>query len=89
MSDERGLHHPDRDLAHAVRDPTPRFAFVPQSAAEIVKQPVSQSPALVGSRHAAGLDNPTSHSYISVSTPAGPLSQDTLSLGGSFIGGKT
>ena len=52
-----------------------------------VKQLASQSASLVLARRTAGLDNSPSYSYIPVSTPAGPLSQDTLSLGGSFIDG--
>ncbi len=34
------------------------------------------------------LDIGLDQGYSAVSTPAGPLSQDKLSLGGSFIGGK-
>ena len=55
---------------------------------QIVKQPVSQSPSHGRRKVTAELDNYDSPRYSVVSTPAGPLSQDMLSLGGFFIGGK-
>ena len=73
MCSERGPHDTDQDLAQPVRE---------------VEHPVLQSAFFVLVRRAAGLDNPPSYCYILISTPAGPLSKDMLSLGGSFIGGK-
>ena len=54
----------------------------------IAKQPVPLSSSFVVAGNTAAFDNPASCSYILVSIPAGPLSQDMLSLGGFFIGGK-
>jgi len=43
-------------------------------------------PVAAGSPNTSDLDNSTLRHYAQTSIPAGPLSQDTLSLGGSFIG---
>jgi len=64
------------------------FASCLRSTAQIVKELVSQLPFLVVAGCTAALDNFALCRYIIVSIPAGPLSQDMLSLGGSFIGGK-
>jgi hypothetical protein len=42
----------------------------------------------VASRGAVGLDNSPLRRYALISIPVGPLSQDMISLGGFFIGGK-
>ncbi len=52
----------------------------------IVQQPVSQFPSHGRRRVTAELDISDSPRYSAASIPAGPLSQDMLSLGGSFIG---
>ena len=63
------------------------FASRSRSAVQIVKELVLQSPFLMVAGSTAALDNSASCRYILVSIPAGLLSQDMLSLGGSFIGG--
>ena len=70
---------------------------LPEERSEaIVQQPVSQSAAALlvprlaeAHRLTTGLDKASLARYGTVSIPAGPLSQDMLSLGGFFIGGAT
>jgi len=56
-----------------------------EAVASFSKEPLGFPAAMP--RLPVGLDNIARHRYASVSIPAGPLSQDTLSLGGFFIGG--
>lgn len=79
---------PEERREEIVQQAAAQLDVLPQPAAEIVKQTVSQPPFSVTTTRTVGLDNSTPCCYILLSIPAGPLSQDMLSLGGSFIGGR-
>jgi len=55
---------------------------------EIVQQPVAQFGSRSRRKVTAELDKYGSFCYSPISIPAGPLSQDMLSLGGFFIGDR-
>ena len=87
MCNARDVHVPEERPQQIAQQPAAQFEILIQRVADIVKQPVSQSPSFVVSRRSTGLDDCVSRRYSTISKPAGPLSQDMLSLGGSFIGG--